>query len=73
MDQMTQEILAEQTQTKETIMTHQEQIEKRRMDCENRKRALKSFTASLLDFLGQKKTAVINKLLEFNHDETQRR
>ena len=70
---MTQEILDEQTNTKETIMAQREQIEKRRTDCENRKRALKSFTASLLDFLGQKKTALINMLLEFDHDESQRR
>ena len=48
---MTTEIFDEQIQTKETIMAHRTEYEKRKTDNAERKRAIKSFTTSLVDFL----------------------
>ncbi len=73
LDQMTIDILAELNNTNEAITGHREEIEKRRTDGENRKRAIKSFTTSLMHFLGEQKTTLIKMVVAFDQDESQRR
>ena len=69
---MANEILAEQNEFKETIMTKMAEFEQYRVESERRNRSMKSFATNLGEFLGDTKFKLLKMITQFDEAESQR-
>ena len=69
---MADEILSEQNEFKETIMTRKAKFEQHRAEIELRNRSIKSFATSLGEFLGDTKSKLLKMITQYDEAESQR-
>lgn len=70
LDEVTNDILSEQTETKDTIAARRVAFENQRTECEQRIRAIKSFIISVHDFLHATKANLVKMVTEFDERQS---